>query len=105
SRAWRPRRPRPRHRYPPARPARKYADPVTVTLDQIRAVPKVLLHDHLDGGLRPATIIELARAIGYADLPSYEPDALGRAMVGSAHHGHLELYLEALRPTGAVVPA
>jgi adenosine deaminase len=76
---------------------------VTVTLDQVRAVPKVLLHDHLDGGLRPATIIELARAIGYEDLPSYEPEALGRAMMGSAHHGHLELYLEPFRHTVAVM--
>ena len=66
-------------------------------------MPKVLLHDHLDGGLRPATIIELARAIGYEDLPSYDPDALGRAMVGSAHHGHLELYLEPFRHTVAVM--
>ena len=35
------------------------------TLDQIRAVPKVLLHDHLDGGLRPSTVIELAEETGY----------------------------------------
>jgi adenosine deaminase len=76
---------------------------VTVTLDQVRAVPKVLLHDHLDGGLRPGTIIELARAIGYEDLPSYDADELGRAMVGSAHHGHLELYLEPFRHTVAVM--
>jgi len=34
------------------------------TLDQIRAVPKVLLHDHLDGGLRPETIVELAAETG-----------------------------------------
>ena len=40
------------------------------TLDQIRAVPKVLLHDHLDGGLRPATIVELAEETGTADLPT-----------------------------------
>src|SRR6201995_2845033 len=76
---------------------------MTLTLDQVRAVPKVLLHDHLDGGLRPVTIIELARSIGYDELPSYAPDALGRAMVGSAHHGHLELYLEPFRHTVAVM--
>ena len=34
-----------------------------LTLDQIRRAPKVLLHDHLDGGLRPATVIELADAV------------------------------------------
>src|ERR1700749_3602262 len=76
---------------------------MTVTLDQIRAVPKVLLHDHLDGGLRPATIIELARAIGYADLPSYEVEGLTRAMTGAARRGHLELYLEPFRQTVAVM--
>ena len=38
---------------------------VSPTLDQIRAVPKVLLHDHLDGGLRPSTVIELAEETGY----------------------------------------
>jgi adenosine deaminase len=76
---------------------------VTVTLDQVRAVPKVLLHDHLDGGLRPATIIELARAIGYEDLPSYDVDGLTRAMTGAARRGHLELYLEPFRHTVAVM--
>jgi adenosine deaminase len=76
---------------------------VTVTLDQVRAVPKVLLHDHLDGGLRPATIIELARAIGYEDLPSYDAEALGRSMTGAARRGHLELYLEPFRHTVAVM--
>ena len=39
------------------------------TLDQIRRVPKVLLHDHLDGGLRPATIVDLAEQNGYLGLP------------------------------------
>ena len=39
------------------------------TLAEIRAVPKVLLHDHLDGGLRPRTVLELARETGYAGLP------------------------------------
>jgi adenosine deaminase len=76
---------------------------VTVTFDQIRAVPKVLLHDHLDGGLRPATIIELARAIGYEDLPSYDVEGLTRAMTGAARRGHLELYLEPFRHTVAVM--
>ena len=41
-------------RFPPGRP----------TYDEIRRAPKALLHDHLDGGLRPATIVELADAIG-----------------------------------------
>ena len=41
-------------------------------LATIREAPKVLLHDHLDGGLRPRTVIELAREIGYRELPTDE---------------------------------
>ena len=44
-------------------------DPVTLTAAQARTIPKILLHDHLDGGLRPATIVELAAEIGH-ELPS-----------------------------------
>jgi adenosine deaminase len=76
---------------------------VTLTLDQIRAVPKVLLHDHLDGGLRPATIVELARDIGYNDLPSTDPEVLAALMTGAARRGHLELYLEPFKHTVAVM--
>ncbi|HEY7920315.1 MAG TPA: adenosine deaminase, partial [Streptosporangiaceae bacterium] len=42
------------------------------TIEEIRAVPKVLLHDHLDGGLRAATVVDLAREIGYDRLPSQD---------------------------------
>ena len=83
--------------------AARYSVAVTLTLDQIRAVPKVLLHDHLDGGLRPATIVELARAIGYGELPSNDPEALARSMTGAARRGYLELYLEPFRHTVAVM--
>jgi adenosine deaminase len=76
---------------------------VPLTLDQIRAVPKVLLHDHLDGGLRPATIVELARDIGYQDLPSTDPAVLAASMTGAARRGHLELYLEPFKHTVAVM--
>jgi adenosine deaminase len=76
---------------------------VTLSLDQIRAVPKVLLHDHLDGGLRPATIVDLAREIGYDDLPSYDPEVLALSMTGAARRGHLELYLEPFKHTVAVM--
>ena len=38
--------------------------------DTIRAAPKAMLHDHLDGGLRPETIVDLAREYGYRDLPT-----------------------------------
>ena len=78
-------------------------DHVTLTLDQIRAVPKVLLHDHLDGGLRPATIVELALDIGYNDLPSTDPEVLAALMTGAARRGHLELYLEPFKHTVAVM--
>ena len=76
---------------------------MTLTLEQIRAVPKVLLHDHLDGGLRPATIVELARDIGYGELPSYDPEVLAASMTGAARRGHLELYLEPFKHTVAVM--
>ena len=40
----------------------------------IRLAPKVLLHDHLDGGLRPSTVLEIAAATGYDGLPATNPD-------------------------------
>src|SRR6201995_51262 len=76
---------------------------MTLTLDQVRAVPKVLLQDHLDGGMRTATIVELAQAIGYQDLPSYDPEALARSMTGAGPRGHLELFLDPFRHTVAVM--
>jgi adenosine deaminase len=76
---------------------------VPVTLDEIRVVPKVLLHDHLDGGLRPATIIELAKESGYQDLPSADVTELTRWMSGVAQRGKLELYLEAFQHTVGVM--
>ena len=42
---------------------------MSLTIEEIRRAPKVLLHDHLDGGLRPQTIVELARQTGYGQLP------------------------------------
>jgi adenosine deaminase len=73
------------------------------TLEEIRAVPKVLLHDHLDGGLRPQTVLELAREIGYADLPGDNIEDLTRRLTEGAHRGHLEVYLDAFRHTVAVM--
>src|ERR1700726_3990232 len=74
-----------------------------LTLDQIRAVPKVLLHDHLDGGLRPQTVLELAREIGYRDLPGDNVQELTRRLPEGAHRGPLEIYLDAFRHTVAVM--
>ncbi|MFC8584559.1 adenosine deaminase [Streptomyces sp. NPDC057217] len=73
------------------------------TADQIRRAPKVLLHDHLDGGLRPGTIIELAREQGYENLPETEPDKLGAWFREAADSGSLERYLETFAHTCAVM--
>ena len=68
----------------------------------IRSLPKVSLHDHLDGGLRPATIIELAEAAGH-ELPSTDPVALGKWFREAADSGSLPLYLETFDHTIAVM--
>ena len=73
-----------------------------LTRDLIRRVPKVLLHDHLDGGLRPATIVELAAEAGHA-LPAGDADALGRWFAEAADSGSLERYLETFDHTVAVM--
>src|SRR3984893_7240702 len=74
-----------------------------LSLDQIRAVPKVWLHDHLDGGLRPETVLELAREIGYHDLHGDNVEELTQRLTEGAHRGHLEIYLDAFRHTVAVM--
>jgi adenosine deaminase len=73
-----------------------------LTREQIRAVPKVVLHDHLDGGLRPATILELAAEIGH-ELPATTPEDLRAWFVSHADSGSLELYLETFGHTVAVM--
>jgi adenosine deaminase len=62
----------------------------------------VLLHDHLDGGLRPATVLEIADEIGHA-VPAASPDELGRWFVESADSGSLPRYLETFSHTVAVM--
>ena len=76
---------------------------MTPTLDDIRAAPKVLLHDHLDGGLRSSTIVELAEETGYADLPTHDPDELGAWMTRGADRKDLLLYLETFAHTVGVM--
>lgn len=71
--------------------------------DQIRRAPKVLLHDHLDGGLRPGTIVELAAINGYDGLPESDPDKLGIWFREAADSGSLERYLETFAHTCAVM--
>jgi adenosine deaminase len=60
----------------------------------IRAAPKVLLHDHLDGGLRPGTIVDLAREHGYTKLPTTNVDDLAAWIRRGADRLSLALYLE-----------
>jgi adenosine deaminase len=76
---------------------------MTPSLEEIRGVPKVLLHDHLDGGLRPSTVVELAREIGYHELPSQDVDEVAQWLRRGAHRGHLKFYLDAFRHTVAVM--
>ncbi|HUQ42693.1 MAG TPA: adenosine deaminase [Candidatus Limnocylindrales bacterium] len=74
-----------------------------IPLETLRAAPKVLLHEHLDGGLRPATVIELARAQGYTALPTTDPLELGRWFHASAASGSLALYLRGFAHTVGVM--
>ena len=70
--------------------------------EQIRRAPKVLLHDHLDGGLRPTTVIELAREVGHP-LPTTDPDDLAAWFTQGAYRHDLVLYLETFTHTVAVM--
>jgi adenosine deaminase len=74
-----------------------------LTLDTIRAAPKALLHDHLDGGLRPATIIDLASEFGYAALPTTDVEALAAWFRRGADRKSLDLYLETFAHTTGVM--
>ena len=73
------------------------------TLEELRRAPKVLLHDHLDGGLRPATVIELAQEIGYDGLPTTDPCDLAAWFTEGAARRDLVLYLETFAHTVAVM--
>jgi adenosine deaminase len=74
-----------------------------VNTAELRQAPKVLLHDHLDGGVRPASVIELAAESGYVGLPTTDPDELATWMVRGASRLNLELYLETFAHTVAVM--
>jgi adenosine deaminase len=73
------------------------------TYDEIRRAPKVLLHDHLDGGLRPATVVELAESTGYEGLPTHDPHELGRWFRENADAGSLPRYLSTFAHTVGVM--
>ena len=74
-----------------------------LSIDTIREAPKALLHDHLDGGLRPATVIDLAREYGYRDLPTEDVGELATWFRRGADRKSLELYLETFQHTFGVM--
>ena len=71
--------------------------------ETIRTLPKALLHDHLDGGLRPGTVIELAREYGYTNLPTTDEHDLGLWFNEGAKRNDLVLYLETFDHTFGVM--
>jgi adenosine deaminase len=74
-----------------------------LTLENIGRAPKALLHDHLDGGLRPATVIDLAGRCAYDGLPSTDEAQLAAWFRTAAHSGSLVRYLEPFAHTVAVM--
>ena len=75
---------------------------LTAALD-FRKIPKVLLHEHLDGGLRPSTVIELAKENGYKGLPTEDPTELAAWFHRGAQTGDLPQYLEGFQYTCGVM--
>lgn len=69
----------------------------------IKSVPKVQLHDHLDGGLRPSTVIDLAKEINYNKLPTDDPEELAQWFHRGANKGNLIEYLQGFEHTIAVM--
>jgi adenosine deaminase len=79
------------------------AVPAPLDAENVRRAPKILLHDHLDGGLRPQTVIELADAHGYRDLPTTDAAELGTWFRQAADSGSLVRYLETFAHTVGVM--
>jgi adenosine deaminase len=71
--------------------------------EELKNLPKVLLHEHLDGVLRPKTVIELAKTVNYEQLPTQDPDELARCFHQGANQGSLPKYLEGFAHTIAVM--
>ena len=69
----------------------------------LHTVPKVLLHDHLDGGVRPQTVIDLARDQKYTKLPTKDPGELATWFQRGAQRGSLPLFLEGFEHTCGVM--
>src|SRR6476619_6613167 len=72
-------------------------------MEAIARAPKALLHDHLDGGLRPLTIVDLAAEFGYDGLPTTDPGELAAHIREGADRKSLELYLETFAHTVGVM--
>ncbi|WP_081844706.1 adenosine deaminase [Cellulomonas sp. URHE0023] len=77
-------------------------EPAGALVALIPGLPKVLLHDHLDGGLRPQTIVEIAAEVGH-QLPASDAETLGTWFYDSASSGTLPRYLETFDHTIAVM--
>lgn len=75
---------------------------MTLDAETIRRLPKVALHDHLDGGLRPATVLELAADIGH-ETPASDAEGLGRWFRDQSNAGSLAEYLTTFAETVAVM--
>ncbi|WP_405995499.1 adenosine deaminase [Streptomyces sp. NBC_00986] len=73
-----------------------------IEADTLRRLPKAVLHDHLDGGLRPATVVELAEAVGHS-LPTTDPDELAAWYFDAANSGDLVRYIATFEHTLAVM--
>ena len=86
---------------PPSSPTLRGADLVTAI--DLRKIPKVLLHEHLDGGLRPASVVELAAEVGYQGLPTTDATDLAKWFHRGAQRGNLPEYLEGFQHTIAVM--
>ncbi len=76
--------------------------PTAWTPELARAMPKVVLHDHLDGGLRPTTLVELAAEADH-ELPATDPRALAAHLTAGANRRELGLYLEGFEHTVAAL--
>ncbi|MGW3466708.1 adenosine deaminase, partial [Streptomyces olivaceoviridis] len=73
-----------------------------IDTETLRRLPKAVLHDHLDGGLRPATVVELAAAVGHT-LPTTDPDELAAWYFDAANSGDLVRYIATFEHTLAVM--
>ncbi|MFJ9243391.1 adenosine deaminase [Streptomyces sp. NPDC101776] len=73
-----------------------------IDADALRLLPKAVLHDHLDGGLRPATVVELAETVGHT-LPTTDPDELAAWYFDAANSGDLVRYIATFEHTLAVL--